>query len=137
MERLADRIVRLTGTRIDPLIPLAELRALLRADGCPVSGATLMAVLRADNDHFRVLRPWKGILEPLRPSRMDPGHGAAARLGEPDTCVLLLSPEAADEATPTGAVLRALTRLGRSLDERSALDRSRWLRLWSEFARAA
>ncbi len=136
MERLTDRIVRLTGTRIDPLVPLAELRTLLRDDGCPVSGATLLGVLRADNEHFRVLRPWKGILEPLRPSHMAP-DGGRARVGEADTCVLLLSPEAADEATPTGAALRALTRLGRSLDDRSVLDRSRWLRLWSAFARAA
>jgi hypothetical protein len=137
METLADRAYRLAVNHVRPALPLPALVALLRGEGCPITAGALLAALRGDPERFRLLNPWRGTLKALAP--VAAGSAMSARPdGSPEAGlagVVVIADAPARSCGAHDRLRRAVLLLGRELDESSALERSRWLRLVAEAAR--
>lgn len=141
MESLADRARRVLRGHGSPVVPLSTVVHLLRTDGCAVTEWVLLRAMEADRN-FRLVHPWRGSLSFL--VETDPGGCAGRRPGEPDPRhVMVLTDAGSAPAAARGAqghgvlnrMRRSLVLLGRSLDERSLLDRARWLAMLAEAGR--
>lgn len=119
MQTLADRAAAVLARHPAPALPLDELVDQVRGAGAVVGPEVLLRALEARPDLFRVLDPWRG------PWRRAPSPHRARPVAGPRWIVGLA---ALPHARDAGARLKAsLSWLGRTVDERSALDLVRWL----------
>lgn len=125
METLADRAHRAALTHPVPALSLAELIRRLRAEGCPVTPSALIQALESEPARFRLLRPWRGSLAILR----DRGSDTTER---PEDELMVVVVDGGSDSDPLGQVRRSLALLGSELDDRSEIERSRWLAMVRE-----
>jgi hypothetical protein len=119
MQTLADRAAETLARHPAPALPLDELVHQVRDGGAAVGPDVLLRALAARPDLFRVLDPWRG---PWRASM----RARPPVEGRWPQWVVGVGP--LPHAGGSAARLKAsLAWLGRTLDDRSALDLVRWL----------
>ena len=117
MQTLADRAAATLARHPAPALPLDELVDQVRDGGTVVGPDILLRALEARPDLFRVLDPWRGPWRCGSPrARCAPGPRWIVGLG-PGPRVL----------GPASRLKASVAWLGRTVDERSALDLVRWL----------
>lgn len=116
MHEIARRAADALHTHPHPALRLSELLELLTETDRGLSADRLRLILEGRPEEFRVIEPWRG------PWRMRPGR-------ENDPWVVALSrPPHADRSRRPVLCLRESVRwLGRSVDDRSRVELSRWL----------
>jgi hypothetical protein len=120
MHTLADRAAETLARHPAPALSLDDLVVQVRDGGAVVGSDVLLRALEARPDLFRVLDPWRG------PWRCASPRARAAEAARWPRWIVGLRPY--PRSGGAGARLKSsLAWLGRTVDERSALDLVRWL----------
>lgn len=126
MQTLADRAAEVLARHPAPALPLDALVDQVRGAGVFVGPEVLLRAIEARTDLFRVLDPWRG------PWRCALAASRARPAGQRWVVGLARLPHAQDAG---GRLKASLSWLGRTVDERSALDLVRWLGMVRESER--